>query len=196
MCVFFHQPITTEIVHNRYCHLCVWRSWNHDSFIHQFVPVWQCVRRGLVSDEQLEGLVQLVVDVLRLHLLRHQVRDDRVNPGQRARYIQAKCLLLFTPRRPGDCLWIFAIILRIFSESNFPWNCYQILFFSYNVFNLYIVLYLPKWGPSSCTGKVTRWFLFHFFYFVYFQTEVFKNFFLNLYVSLFCQKKTFTKKTQ
>ena len=40
-------------------------------------------RSSLVGHEELEGLVQLVVDVLRLHLLCDQVRDDGVHPETR-----------------------------------------------------------------------------------------------------------------
>ena len=35
-----------------------------------------------MCDEQLEGLIELVVDVLCLHLLCDQVRDDGVHPGR------------------------------------------------------------------------------------------------------------------
>ena len=44
----------------------------------------------LVSHEQLEGLVELIVDVLGLHLLRHQVRDDRVYPALHRRRINSE----------------------------------------------------------------------------------------------------------
>ena len=43
-----------------------------------------------MSHEQLEGLVELIVDVLGLHLLRHQVRDDRVDPALHRRRINTE----------------------------------------------------------------------------------------------------------
>jgi hypothetical protein len=50
----------------------------------------------LVCDEELECLIEFVVDVLRLHLLGHQVRDDGVNPAKIQRIF---CLFFGTLRQ-------------------------------------------------------------------------------------------------